>query len=419
MSQSIEFGRNRLDRRWARIVRYGPYVMLALACVAATLTAHIAPLGDSYGPIVGLVLAAALLHRICVDRRWGRAPDNRIGAIYLALRTVIAFVLTWLNPFFVLFAVIGYFDADEHLPRRWSWIPLVATAVTVAGSQSGGLPPDSLVQAAIFVGLVFVNVALVLGLARLAWGEVDRANERTDTIAELERTNMRLEKALQENARLQAELVTQARQSGVHDERERLALEIHDTIAQSLTGIITQLQAADDAREEKQAGRHRRRAANLARDALREARSSVQGLAPIPLEQGGLERALERVVAEFSIDQPTRTELVVTGEPQPVHAQVEAAVVRVAQEALTNVARHADAGRVAVTVSHLEGEILLDVRDDGTGFDPAAVRSRVSGGFGIPGMATRASRVAGELVVESQPGHGTAVSLRVPAVSDV
>lgn len=414
MSQSeARFGRNQLDQRWTVAIRYGPYLLLAIASTIAFFTAELVPLGDRYELIVPLVLVVAVLHRVCVDRRWPEPPDGALGAGYLVLRTAIAFVLTWLNPFFALFAVAGYFDADEYVPRRWAWPVLLVTAVTMAGSQSGGLPPSDPIQTGVFVGLFVINAGLVIVFAQITWRDLDAARDRDATIVELEQANARLEEAVAENERLQAELLEQARQAGVHEERERLALEIHDTIAQSLTGIVTQLQAAADASEESSARRHRYRAAELARGALGEARRSVQGLLPATLEHGGLDLAMRRVVDDFSRD-GAHAELVTTGEPAALGEHVEATVVRVAQEALANVARHARAGRVAVTLSYLAEEVLLDVRDDGAGFDLSTTGPNGAGGFGLPGMAARAGRVAGELVVESEPGAGTAVSLRVP-----
>ncbi|MGJ9413320.1 sensor histidine kinase [Aeromicrobium sp. CF4.19] len=405
------------SRTWGIVQRRGPVVLLALALALGAISA---PLFGDWGRFawcVALSGAALVLHLLWVERRWGRPMSGVGGALYFSVRTAIAFVLAWLNPFFAVFATVGYFDAGSYVPRRWIVPATIPVAITMAGSQSGGFPPQDTTQALAFAGLFVLNAGLVALFGAMTLQEEDEAARRDATIVELEHANTRLQDALDENARLQEELLVQARESGIHEERERLALEIHDTIAQGLTGIVTQLQAADDAPDARAARAHRRRAADLARSALGEARRSVQGLVPSSLEGAGLERALQIVVEDFVADQETRAELLVTGDPALLHQHVEAAVVRIAQEALTNVARHADAGRVGVTVSFLDGELLLDVRDDGSGFDPSNTRPNGTSGFGIPGMSTRAARVAGELVVESEPGQGTAVSLRVPVVS--
>ncbi|GAA1018002.1 hypothetical protein Aple_069210 [Acrocarpospora pleiomorpha] len=99
---------------------------------------------------------------------------------------------------------------------------------------------------------------------------------------------------------------------------------------------------------------------------------------------------------------------------EPLHEEIEAALLRIAQEALANAGRHAHATRIGVTLSYFDDEVSLDVRDDGRGFDPPSLPAR--GGFGLGGMRARAERVAGSVEIESEPGGGTAVSARVPLV---
>jgi signal transduction histidine kinase len=107
----------------------------------------------------------------------------------------------------------------------------------------------------------------------------------------------------------------------------------------------------------------------------------------------------------------------ITGTVEPLHEEVEATLLRIAQEALANAGRHASAGRVGVTLSYMDDEVTLDVRDDGRGFDLRVPRPRESpGGFGLGGMRARAARLAGTVDIESEPGQGTAVSARVPLV---
>jgi signal transduction histidine kinase len=105
----------------------------------------------------------------------------------------------------------------------------------------------------------------------------------------------------------------------------------------------------------------------------------------------------------------------VVGDPVPLHPEVEATVLRIAQESLTNVAKHAEAARVGVTLSYDGDEVVLDVRDDGVGFDVDAPAG--SSSFGLRGMRQRVARLAGELTLESRAGRGTAVSVRLPAIA--
>jgi signal transduction histidine kinase len=230
----------------------------------------------------------------------------------------------------------------------------------------------------------------------------------------------RLEAALEENAGLHAQLLTQAREAGVLDERQRIAREIHDTLAQGLTGIITQLEAAErGAGRPEQWRRHLDQAQALARDSLGEARRSVQALRPEPLEEATLPDALDELARRWSQTEAVELSFATTGEPRPLLAEVEATLFRVAQEALTNVAKHAGASKVGLTLSYTDQAVLLDVRDDGVGFAPRRRDGngrRDGHGFGLDGMRQRLRRVAGSLAVESAPGDGTAVSASVPAI---
>ncbi|WP_249416538.1 sensor histidine kinase [Streptomyces sp. TS71-3] len=342
---------------------------------------------------------------------------SRTSERYYAARWALGFALSWTNPFMSLYAVSGYFGAERLLPARRVKLGLFATAVTMAGAEAGGLPPPAPLSWVLFGTMLAFNGVLVTIFSQLGAKEAERNRLQASTIAELESANTRLQQALDENAALHAQLLVQAREAGVADERRRLAAEIHDTIAQGLTGIIAQLQVVMGTKEPGLAREHLEQAAELARHSLGEARRSVQNLAPAALEQDALPQALENTVSEWAAREEVPSQFTVTGTAQPLHEEVEATLLRIAQESLTNAAKHSGATRVGVTLSYMDDEVTLDVRDDGRGFDPRALppRSR-TGGFGLAGMRARAERIAGTLCVESEPGHGTAVSARVPLV---
>ncbi len=407
-----------IEKRWGLFHRWGPYVLLGFSLLMATATGGAVGMGrgDWYASwgLVGGGLALQLW--------WGRASRTRpepspAGVCYYVLRWAIGFALAWINPFFAFYAVLGYFGSERLLPPRLVKPGLFATAITMSGSQSGGLPPDGELGWVVFGGLIAVNVALLTVFAHLATQEDERARAQAATIAELERTNTALQQAMDENAALHAQLLVQAREAGVADERRRLAAEIHDTIAQGLTGIIAQLQVVSGARDEKLAREHLDRAADLARHSLGEARRSVHNLSPAPLEHDRLPEALEKTVTQWAERTGVRADFTVTGTAEHLHDEIEATLLRIVQEALSNTARHADAARLGVTLSFMGDEVTLDVRDDGRGFDPLAPVERTgTGGFGLDGMRARAERIAGSLTVESEAGGGTAVSARVPLV---
>jgi signal transduction histidine kinase len=128
---------------------------------------------------------------------------------------------------------------------------------------------------------------------------------------------------------------------------------------------------------------------------------------------------LKELVSRWSAGSVAQAEFTVVGTAEPLHAEIEAALLRITEEALTNVAKHAGASRVGVTLSYIDDEVTLDVRDDGRGFDPAAGPGPSDrGGFGLDGMRVRAERVFGVVEIESELGTGTAVSVRVPLVGD-
>ncbi|MEV6172936.1 sensor histidine kinase [Streptomyces sp. NPDC051954] len=407
-----------IERRWALIRSKGPYGLLAVAALLSFATAELMPSTAERNAVVVLVAAGFAL-----QVWWGRASRSRpgpsnTGTVYYTVRWAIGFALTWLNPFFAFYAVTGYFDSDELMPGRYlRWIGPFACSIAVSGAQAGGLPFKEPVQWAVFAGLLVVNNVILTVVGHLTSQQEERSRARAETIAELERTNTALQQALDENAALHAQLLVQAREAGVADERRRLAAEIHDTLAQGLTGIIAQLQVVASAQDLGTARTHLERASDLARHSLGEARRSVHNLAPVALENDGLPGALKSTVAEWGERTGIRAEFTVTGTVEQLHDEVSATLLRIAQEALSNASRHAHATRLGVTLSFMGDEVVLDIRDDGRGFDPLALRERThTGGFGLDGMRARAERIAGTLTVESEPGHGTALSARVPLV---
>ncbi|WP_327675429.1 sensor histidine kinase [Kitasatospora sp. NBC_00458] len=415
-----------LEVRWEQFYRWSPGLLLGVASLGAAATGGLGGAGERYGA-AALVGAATVLH-LWWNRtapgpvgpgltRPGPSEPGTAGQVYYALRFVISCALCWLTPAFLVYALIGYYDAVRWLPPRLARAGLLATAVPMSAVSVGGFPPTGPTQWTGFAAVYALSGSIALLLHHFSVKEGESTRAKADTIAELRRANARLEEAMRENAGLHAQLVVQAREAGVHDERRRLAAEIHDTIAQGLAGIVTQLQAAADSAAPATARDHVERAAALARQSLGEARRSVRNLGPAPLQHDALPGALEGVVAHWSESTGVRAEFTVTGTVEPMHHESEAALLRIAQEALANVGRHAHATRTGVTLSYFDDEVSLDVRDDGRGFDPLRPPVRgATGGFGLAGMRARAERVAGAVEIESEPGTGTAVSARVPLV---
>ncbi|MEU8349096.1 sensor histidine kinase [Streptomyces sp. NPDC048845] len=414
------------EQRWKQFHRWGPYALLGISGSLSALTAEEITTPREGTVLLALFAVALVWHGAWTARdlrlqRSGRPGRAWPGAVHFAGRLALAFAMTWLNPFCAIYALLTYFDADRLVLPFWARAGAFVTAVTMAGSQSGGLPPAHTGNWIAFGALFALHISLVLVFEHIGNKESQINRERVDTIDKLERANARLEQALTENAGLHAQLLVQAREAGIADERARLAAEIHDTIAQGLAGIVTQLQAALDSPDPDAARQRAERAAELARRSLREARRSVQNLGPGALEHAPLPEALKETLSTAAApgDGAPTSQLVVTGTVEPLHDEVEATLLRIAQEALANVTKHAAATRVGVTLSYMGDEVTLDIRDDGRGFDPDAVASRRTGGtsgFGLTGMRARAERLAGTVAIESAPGQGTAVSARVPLI---
>jgi len=207
------------------------------------------------------------------------------------------------------------------------------------------------------------------------------------------------------------ELAASERQAGVLQERQRLAGEIHDTLAQSFGSIAMQLEAAQAslAPQERQSRQRIAQAAQRARESLAEARRLVWALRPESLEQASLANAVSRITARWSAETGIETSSRTVGETRRRSPDVEVTILRAAQEALSNVAKHADATRVSVTLSYIDEPTVLDVQGNGCGFDPGTDRagSGPDGGFGLASLRDRVERLGGRFLIESAPGQGT------------
>jgi signal transduction histidine kinase len=324
-------------------------------------------------------------------------------------------------PWFGFFSYSGYVQAVRILGGRWRLVGVTAVAIVTATSQYGGLPrPDSAALSG-YMLIIMINVLLAGAGTWFALVSHEQNERRKQALAQLVEANRKLEASWQENAGLHVQLLTQAREAGILDERQRMAREIHDTLAQGFTGIIAQLEAAK--RADRQPGPwqlHVDQAQRLARESLVEARRSVQALRPEPLEQARLPEALAEMAHRWSQTAAVGLSVETTGEPRPLLTEIEVTLFRVAQEALTNVAKHARASRVGVTLSYLDDVVILDVRDDGVGFDAESLgatdHAGEGQGFGLRAMQQRVRQVAGTLAVESTPGEGTAINASVPAL---
>ncbi|WP_163508268.1 sensor histidine kinase [Fodinicola acaciae] len=382
--------------RWMELMTtVSPIGLLVISTVLA-LVIQPPPASTVVSILVFAVLSAIWIY----GDRWLRLSRTMVGkVVFFGGLLVLSALLVWQSTWFTIFVIIIYGLAFEVFPLRWA----LFASLVVAAVQTRGFFHDRLTtlsEALQYVLLTLVIATMASAFTLLGAASARLARERKTMIAALVEAN-------EKNAALQAELVAQAERAGVTAERQRMAREIHDTLAQGLTGIITQLEAA----ESGDWRRHVSTATWLARQSLAEARRSVHAVRPEALEKARLPEALRNVARQWSEVNGVAAEVHITGEATKLSADVEVALLRIAQEGLANAAKHARASRVGLTLSYMSDVVTLDVRDDGEGFDLAADRGD---GFGLTGMRQRAENAGGSLVVETEPGGGTAISASVP-----
>lgn len=369
--------------------------LLALAAVRAFLDdlPH-APSVLAVATVLGVIYGAgSLLPRV------GRSP--RVTAAWLGALLVVWPLLLWLTPDGVWLAFPLFFLLLHLLPTRWGLVAVTATTVVAI---AGFLWHQGEIAAPVIIGPALgaaVAVATVLGYQAL----YQESEQRRRLIEELRETR--------------SDLAAAEHSAGVFAERERLAREIHDTLAQGLSSIQLLLRAAERALPERpdEASPHVTRARQAAQDNLTEARRLVHALAPVELEGRSLPTALQRLCASTQQRSGLAVQFHVSGEPFEVPTPHEVALLRVAQSALANTIQHAAATRAELTLSYMDTALTLDAVDDGVGFDPETAASRTGtgeGGFGLAAMRARARSLGGNCTVESAPGHGTALAVSFP-----
>lgn len=278
---------------------------------------------------------------------------------------------------------------------RWGAVALIGTGgmwLSLEWAERGAIPWGAVFAVVLFVagGLLLVGYFATV---------VRQSRERQRLIDELRRT--------------QAELAEAERQAGILAERERLARDIHDTLTQGFASIVMLLEAATSLLPAgASGGRHAERALQTARDNLVESRRLIRAMRPTALADASLAEGLQRLALRLTEDTGIEAKTTVTGTPVTLPAEDETEILRVAQEALNNVRKHARATRVTVTLSYMGDAVVLDVQDDGVGI--AAGSAPRQEGTGLRSMRERAEALGGAVAVESLPGEGTTVVLQVP-----
>lgn len=395
------------NRRWWDVAA------LAAASVIVLLTLIDPP----YGPPERGAWAASAVFLVVYVAYARRHVGREEFAPHLVISIAFAVILAVGASFEPSFAILQAFI----YPFVWSTAPTLRSALVANG----------LVAAAIVVGYVarsgLEGLLAGLGVAALSVGFSVALGLWITRIAEDGDERGRL---LEELQAAQGQLAAMHRDAGVTDERARLAREIHDTIAQSLTGLVMLGQRA---RRELAAGEPREETLELiesaARDALVETRSLVAATAPVELDRGGVADALERLAERFRRETGVAVSVSVSvsiaasvsasgaagseeASPPALPRETEVVLLRAAQEGLANVRKHAGAGAASLFLVIDDAEAHLTVLDDGRGYDPSTAEP----GFGIAGLRDRVALVGGEVAVDGTAGR-TGLRVTLPRVA--
>ncbi|RXZ45771.1 sensor histidine kinase [Agromyces binzhouensis] len=381
-------------------VRWWDAAAVAVAVVIAAVSLLDPPFGaDDIG--VWAVAGAFLLVHLAWGRRCVPVATTRAHLAVSITYAVLLAVGTAIEPSFAILQAFLYpFVWSTSPSTRSAIIANLAIAVAIVFGYAARSGPAGLVTGSAIAALsVGFSIALGLWITRIAQFGEERA------------------RLLEELQAAQGQLAAMHRDAGVADERARLAREIHDTIAQSLTGMVMVAQRT----ERRLAGVDGEAAASargdvelmeqMAREALTEARGLVASLAPIESD-GGLGEALRRLAATF--ERETGVRVSVTTDAAGLDRELEVVLLRCAQEALANVRKHARANvaEIVVTTAGVPPEIVLAVRDDGVGPGDAVPGD---GGFGLVGMRDRVSLVGGRLEFGAGRDGGTVLRVVVPS----
>lgn len=364
---------------------------------------------------IACVLAAVYLAGTVMEKRFAAGSTGfdprRYGVLWLVLVTALWVLLLAGSADFAWLAFPLFFLHLHLLPRGVALltIALMTAAVIAAQWAASGLTVPHL---AVVLGPLFgAAFSVVTGLAYVAlYREAENQRRAAD---ELRRTR--------------AELAVSQHDAGVLAERERLAREIHDTLAQGLSSIVLVARAAEKSLADGDTATAAERFAlvqQTASENLAEARNFVRGLSSPHLQESSLMESLRRLCESTETSAAAggsglRCRFELDGDPVEMPQPYRVTLLRAAQASLANVREHSNANNAVVTLSFLGTEVTLDIYDDGVGFDPLGLavdgRARTDGsGFGITSLQERVTALKGSLELESAPGEGTVVAVRLP-----
>ncbi|MEV6276373.1 sensor histidine kinase [Nocardia sp. NPDC051832] len=373
------------DDRVLGVIMHAAFLLLVAASLARFLLRH--PDSARTPAIIAGSVAVAGLYALGARR--GRV-------VWLALVVALWIVLVALAPSFAWCAVPLLYTGLRILPLRTALILVAVLTAFVAGAQIrlAGWPDPA----------VLVTLPTVVVLATAVFVAMRRQSERRRVL-------------IDDLIRTRRELAATERRAGTLAERQRLSMEIHDTLAQGLSSQRMLLQAADRIwdTDPGRAHDHVRSAEAIAEQNLTEARQFVRDLAPADLAASGSLAAALSALAHRENTAGLAVRFHADGEPPRLPDRVEATLLRIAQGALANVREHARARTATLTLTGLGDQVVLDIADDGSGFDASApLPESGDRGYGLAAIRARLQQFGGTLTIESTPGEGTVLSAAIP-----
>jgi NarL family two-component system sensor histidine kinase YdfH len=389
-------------------IAFYSFMSIAFGVLAAITLRSV---GESMGPVRLSVFAVLLpvhtiLHWFGPRLTWSETKSLARRVAYCVIQAGLIFALSALT--------------GDRVLTLGLWVTLLAETVALLWPEWQAMA----LAGAFYLGLMALNATLLWGLeelirsvpaAVLALGGVLLY---ALLLAREAWNRMKAQELLQELRATQSQLQQYAEQVEkltISQERERMAREMHDTLAQGLAGVIMQLEAADSHLESNRPAEAQvvvEQAMQRARQTLHEARRAIQALRSAALEQRNLAAALATEVSQFEVTSGVTADLVFDGEPEEIRPEVAQHVLRIAQESLSNIGRHAHARHVRVRLVQSDTRLELVVQDDGKGFDVEAAMLRADC-FGLQGMYERAQRLGATLQLESAPQEGTVLALNL------
>ena len=390
----------RLD---VRVASFGGWSLFYLLATVGTVLLVVAnPTGstaDTATSAVLVVVLQALYWLLAQPRRAGIRANSRLAWIFAALSLLLFTASAMLNPWaaLLLFALTPQIFV-LLTPRPATLVILALNVLPLIGRLLTESPTARQIiqdagQTAFVITFSLFFAARILSISK-------QNEERRRLIEELRER--------------EAEVAALSAARGAEAERARISRELHDTLAQGFASIVTLGHAVQGELESDPADarRHVELITETARENLAESRRIIAALGPSRLDGASLSEAVQRTVDSWREATGGDVRLEISGQPSATASAVEVVAIRLVQESLENVRKHAHAPQVSVRLSYADNELEVSVQDGGIGFDPAAVRT----GYGLSGMRARVGEIGGNLALTSAPGQGTVVRATLPLI---